>query len=135
MGSGDGVTDGRVRVAAMAEDAERTFPNRAVDFSPRRGADEHGAGCDATHPRQQLVNSHALEDAGFSGRTGARPPQGHSAAPRVSVYVQRGQVPKISRLWEICEKPCSDAMAEVQRSTAGPSTSTVAPQERQTRWW
>ena len=43
------------------------------------------------------------------------------------------QVPTISRVWERSEKPCSEAIAEVQRSTAGPSTSTVAPQERQTR--
>ena len=43
------------------------------------------------------------------------------------------QVPTISRVWERSEKPCSEAIAEVQRSTAGPSTSTVAPQDRQTR--
>ena len=48
---------------------------------------------------------------------------------------QRGQVPKISSLWEMSENPCSDAIDEVQRSTAGPSTSTVAPHTRQTRWW
>ena len=48
---------------------------------------------------------------------------------------QAAQVPTISRVWETSEKPCSAAMAEVQRSTAGPSTSTVAPHERQTRWW
>ena len=45
------------------------------------------------------------------------------------------QVPKISSVWETSAKPCSSAIACVHRSTAGPSTSTVAPHERHTRWW
>ena len=32
-------------------------------------------------------------------------------------------------------KPCSALTLSAQRSTAGPSTSTVRPQARQTRWW
>ena len=36
---------------------------------------------------------------------------------------------------ETSAKPCSAAIALVQRSTAGPSTSTVAPHSRHTRWW
>ena len=43
------------------------------------------------------------------------------------------QVPKISRSWLICRKPCCSATALAQRSTAGPDTSTVRPQTRQTR--
>ena len=46
-----------------------------------------------------------------------------------------GQVPKISSVWLTSANPCSAAIASVHRSTAGPSTSTVAPQARQTRWW
>ena len=38
---------------------------------------------------------------------------------------QAAQVPKISRVWLTSVKPCSAAIARVQRSTAGPSTSTV----------
>ncbi len=48
---------------------------------------------------------------------------------------QDGQVPKISRVWLTSEKPCSAAIAVVHRSAAGPSTSTVAPHARHTRWW
>ena len=46
-----------------------------------------------------------------------------------------GQVPKISSVWLTSAKPCSAAIVRVQRSTAGPSTSTVRPQLRHTRWW
>ena len=45
------------------------------------------------------------------------------------------QVPKISRSWLTSRKPCCSATALAQVSTAGPETSTVRPQLRQTRWW
>ena len=61
-------------------------------------------------------------------RPGSRP--GRTPAARLT---QAAQVPKISRVWQTSAKPCSAAIARVQRSTAGPSTSTVAPQARQTR--
>jgi hypothetical protein len=43
--------------------------------------------------------------------------------------------PKISSVWLTSAKPCSSAMRSAHRSTAGPATSTVRPQPRQTRWW
>jgi signal transduction histidine kinase len=48
---------------------------------------------------------------------------------------QEPQIPKISRVWLTSAYPCSSAIARVHRSTVGPSTSTVAPHPRQTRWW
>ena len=48
---------------------------------------------------------------------------------------QSAQVPKISRVWRTSTNPCSALTVSAQRSTAGPSTSTVRPQARQTRWW
>jgi len=47
---------------------------------------------------------------------------------------QSAQSPKISRVWLTSVKPCSAETLSAQRSTAGPSTSTVLPQARQTRW-
>ena len=58
-----------------------------------------------------------------------------TATTRMAAGRSSGQVPKISRVWLTSEKPCSAAIARVQRSTVGPSTSTVRPQPRQTRWW
>ncbi len=52
-----------------------------------------------------------------------------------SDQAQDGQVPKISNSWLTSENPCSAAIARVQRSTVGPSTSTARPHERHTRWW
>jgi heme A synthase len=46
---------------------------------------------------------------------------------------QVSQVPKISRSWLISRKPYCSATAFAHRSTAGPETSTVRPQTRQTR--
>ena len=43
------------------------------------------------------------------------------------------QVPKISSVWATSVNPCSPATRSAQRSTVGPSTSTVRPQLRQTR--
>ncbi len=48
---------------------------------------------------------------------------------------QSAQVPTISRVWRTSTNPCSALTVSAQRSTAGPSTSTVRPHERQTRWW
>ena len=62
-------------------------------------------------------------------RSGAR--RAATAGPGQQVL----QVPKISRSWLTSRKPCSSATALAQRSTAGPDTSTVRPQRRQTRWW
>jgi hypothetical protein len=54
---------------------------------------------------------------------------------RVMVGPQQAvQVPKISRSWLISRKPCCSATALAHLSTAGPETSTVRPQVRQTRW-
>lgn len=48
---------------------------------------------------------------------------------------QAAQRPKISRVWLTSEKPCSAATRSAHRSTVGPSTSSVRPHTRQTRWW
>ena len=66
-----------------------------------------------------------------STRGGARIP--NTFDPRGSQ--QLSQVPKISRSWLTSRKPCSAATAFAHFSTAGPETSTVRPQLRQTRWW
>ena len=47
----------------------------------------------------------------------------------------RSQVPNSSRVWLMSRKPCWPATASAHCSTAGPSTSTVRPHSRQTRWW
>ena len=51
------------------------------------------------------------------------PSRGDRAA--VELQVRPEQVPKISRVWLTSVKPCSAATESAQRSTAGPSTSTV----------
>ena len=62
--------------------------------------------------------------------TGSAPAAGGPAAAR-----HPAQVPKISSVWLTSAKPCSPATRSAHCSTAGPSTSTVRPQPRQTRWW
>ena len=48
---------------------------------------------------------------------------------------RRGRSRRSPASWLTSENPCSAAIVRVHRSTAGPSTSTVRPQARQTRWW
>ena len=62
-----------------------------------------------------------------------RPSSG--GARRAVGFRQAAQVPKISRVWLTSAKPWSPAIRSAHCSTAGPATSTVSPQTRQTRWW
>ena len=76
----------------------------------------------------------------------ARGPTGRPAGFRVA-FVRAGgdggtdffsahvaHVPVISTVWAMSEKPLLEATFSAQRSTVGPSTSTVYPQCRHTRW-
>ena len=78
----------------------RTAPTRRGCTRPSR-ARTPGARCSCTTPRSPRPSGLAAQ-------------------------AQSGQVPKISRVWLTSAKPCSAAIARVQRSTVGPSTSTVA---------
>ena len=71
----------------------------------------------------------ALTVSDAAGGTGARRIPTSSDA-----LVHSAHTPKISTVWLIWENPCSSATRSAQRSTAGPSTSTVRPHCRQTRW-
>ena len=77
--------------------------------------------------RQRLSRPAAPESGG--GLLDRSPPRPTSRAR------QSAHVPKISSVWLTSAKPCSSAIRSAHRSTAGPSTSTVRPQPRQTRWW
>ena len=104
-------------------------PDRSDRQLPRRG---HHAG----PARRAVVRARG-------GRTLARPRRreanfGHARWSEVAwrrQSEQSEQVPKISRVCVTSRNPCSALTASAQRSTVGPSTSTVRPQDRQTRWW
>ena len=66
------------------------------------------------------------------GRFSASPPGRPVGQDRAA---QSAQVPTISTVCSGSVKPCSALTAAAHRSTAGPSTSTVRPHTRQTRWW
>jgi hypothetical protein len=50
------------------------------------------------------------------------------------VQRQSRQVPKMSNVWLTSTNPYSAATRSAHRSTAGPATSVVRPQDRHTRW-
>ena len=112
---------------APAPAAERGRP--AADPVSRRAAVHRALVRPAAHPRGA-----ALAPA-RSVSTRASPTW-RPGSPRPLVPdrgQQRSQVPKISRSWLTSRKPCCWATALAQVSTAGPETSTVRPQLRQTR--
>ena len=98
----------------------------------QRAGDDHAGGDD----RRDRVTGLVLRRSRVSALAGddelaAAPVPGaltsHSRSGQPSR--QSAQVPKISSVWLTSAKPCSAAMACVHLSTAGPSTSTVAPQD------
>ena len=64
-----------------------------------------------------------------------RPEIGGRCGGGGTLVAQVAQVPKTSSVCETSRKPCCPATVSAHRSTAAPSTSTVRPQTRQTRWW
>ena len=136
--SGSRVDGNRVELAVSdtgigieAADRDRLFTR----FFRARHAEEQsiqgvGLGLSIT---KSIVESHGgrIEVDSEIGRGSTfrvRLPLDVSSRPAAAVSGSRGQVPKISRVWLTSAYPCSAAIARVQRSTAGPSTSTVAPQ-------
>jgi len=115
----------------------KTLGNRMVDFRPsneklrirsRRILRELSGLDDATAAGVLARCGGDLKRALVVALAGVEPDEA-----RALLDAHAGQVPRISRVWSMSTKPCLSATVEAHRSTAGPSTSTVAPQCRQTR--
>ena len=108
-----------------------------VDPDPDRGHREH-----LTDQHDRDPGDHPHDPA---GEPAPGEPEGDRAAEREDDQQHqqwcpgetqhRSQVPKISRSWLTSRNPFCSATALAHFSTAGPDTSTVRPQRRQTRWW